>query len=133
MERQGARLAAVVSAFSAAARSGSTAELGALLDAGVVWQGLLPELACSNRRQVIGRMGRALGRGLEVTRLDAEEVGDAVAISVAGPGLPENGALAAGAPRSLVLRFAGDKVVRIESFATREEALRSAASPAPGA
>ena len=38
---------------------------------------------------------------LRLTKVEVDEVGDRVVVSVEGPGLPENPALAAGAPRTL--------------------------------
>lgn len=60
----------------------------------------------------------------------AEEVGDQVILTVEGPDFgpgPAGSALEpAGGPRTLVLSFEDSTVVRMESFATHEEALGGA-------
>jgi hypothetical protein len=59
--------------------------------------------------------------------MEAEEVGDRVVVSVEGPdfgpGPAGPGLQPAAGPRTLVLYFEEGTVVRMESFATREEAL----------
>lgn len=63
-----------------------------------------------------------------ITRIEAEEFGDRVAISVEGPDFPaisesaEAQLLAPGAPRSLVFTFRAGRVVRMESLHSRDAA-----------
>ncbi|HYA00858.1 MAG TPA: nuclear transport factor 2 family protein [Candidatus Binatia bacterium] len=133
MSEQGDKLAAVASAWTAMLRSGRVEELAAILDDDVVWQGLLPELVCRGREQVLNVMVRNRGRPPRITRFEAEEIGDRVAVSVegpdfgAGPGDPEAPQLPAGAPRSLVFTFRGGMVVRMESLPSRDAAFSLAA------
>ncbi len=97
----------------------------------VVWQGPLSELVCHGRDEVSGVLSSARGGRLPgVTRMMAEEAGERVVPTVEGPDLgpgPRGSALEpVGGPRTLVLSFEDGRVVRMESFATREEALDEA-------
>jgi hypothetical protein len=119
----GDRLATVVSSWTALVRAGDVGPLEGILAEDVVWQGLLPELVCHGRTEVMGLLSRFGERPPRITRLEAAEAGERVAISVDGPDFPEiDEVRAAGGPRSLVFVFDRGKVVRMESFADREEA-----------
>lgn len=63
--------------------------------------------------------------------MEAEEFGDRVVLTVEGPDFgpgPAGTALEPpGGPRTLVLTFEADRVVRLESFATRDAGLRAEA------
>ncbi|MGH9292730.1 MAG: phosphotransferase [Acidimicrobiales bacterium] len=94
----------------------------------VVWQGVLPELVCHGRDEVCGVLGSARGgQPPRVTHMEAEEAGDRVIVTVDGPDFgpgPAGSTLEpAGGPRTLVLSFKNSTVVRMESFATPDEAL----------
>ncbi|MDA8301198.1 MAG: nuclear transport factor 2 family protein [Actinomycetota bacterium] len=109
-------------------KSQTMAPLLEVLAEDVVWQGLLPELACHGRDEVAGVLGSARGGRLpRVTRMEAEEAGDRVVVTVEGPDFgpgPAGTALEPiGGPRTLALWFGDGRVVRMESFATRQEAL----------
>ncbi|MGD1034246.1 MAG: nuclear transport factor 2 family protein [Candidatus Dormibacteria bacterium] len=133
MSESGENLALVVSAWTGMFRSGSSDALAALLDENVVWQGLQPGLSCGDRGQVLRILGRWRSHPPRITRLEAEEFGDRVAISVEGPDFPaisdpsEAPLLAAGAPRSLVFTFRDGRVVRMESLPSRDAAFAVAA------
>lgn len=127
MSEPGENLERILSATPVMLSTGSLAGIAPLLDEEVVWQGPRPELVCHGREEVMGILGRAATRRLLPTRIEAEEFHDRVVVSVESPDLPETPALAAGAPRSLVFTFRDGKIVRIESFASREAALELAA------
>ncbi|HKR98142.1 MAG TPA: nuclear transport factor 2 family protein, partial [Candidatus Dormibacteraeota bacterium] len=86
----GANLAAVIAAWSALFQQRSTEQLAALLDPDVIWQGLLPELVCTSRDEVLHLLDHFSRRLPHITRMEAEEFGDQVAVSVEGTGFPEN-------------------------------------------
>jgi hypothetical protein len=124
MTRPGENLNLVLSVMAAMSRTGGTEELASLLDDGVTWQGLLPELVCNGRGQVLNVLGKAPFP--RITRVEAEEVGDRVVVVVssadfplgpAGPELEPPGGL-----RSFVFTFRDGKVVRMESVPNREAA-----------
>lgn len=124
----GDNLALLVTAWTGMFRSRSSEGLAGILDENVVWQGLRPELRCEDRGQVLRLLGRWSAHPPRITRLEAEEFGARVAISVEGPDFPamldpgEAPLLAAGAPRSLVFTFQAGKVVRMESLPSRDAA-----------
>jgi len=135
MNRSGDNLALLVAAWTAMLRSGRDEELGSILDDGVIWQGLLPELVCTGRTEVLSRLGRLGRRPWRITRIEAAEFGDRVAVCVEGPGLsdgdgpgsPDARVLPPGSPRSLVFTFRAGRVVRMESLPSRDEAFALAA------
>jgi hypothetical protein len=126
----GEKLGRVLALWGEMSGVGSVDALASALAQDVVWQGLLPELTCNGRDQVLELLGRARGGRLpKVTRVDAEEVGDRVVVTITSPEIgpgPEGTALEQGGPRTLVLSFDGASIVRMHSFATRQEALASA-------
>ena len=122
MSEPGEGLAAILSAWAHVLRTGATAELAAILDPDVVWQGILPGQICRGRDEVLDILGRNRPRPPRITRLEAQESGERVAVFVEGPDFPAGDPLPAGAPRSLVLTFRGGKVVEMRSFARRGEA-----------
>lgn len=122
MSEPGVNLGFVIAGLNGMLRTGSPGEVGPILDDNVFWQGPQPDLFCSGREEVLGVMTGGTPRSLRLTKVEAEEVGDRVVVSVEGPGLPETPALAAGAARTLVFTFADGKVTRIDSFASREAA-----------
>ncbi len=122
MADQGERLALVVAAWTALVRRGDAGELDRLLDSAVTWQGVRPELVCVGRDEVLGLLSNDRMRGLRITRLEAEELGERVAVSVQGPGFEQNDVLAAGAPRSLVFTFTDERITRMDSYASRDAA-----------
>ncbi|MGH8980651.1 MAG: hypothetical protein ACRDWE_06475 [Acidimicrobiales bacterium] len=128
MNEPGRNLARVLALWGEMSRSQSTAPLAEALAEDVVWRGVLPELVCHGRDEVCGVIGAARGGRLpRVTRVEAEEAGDRVILTVDGPDLGPGPAGSAfepsGGPRTLVLSFEDGTVVRMESFATRDEAL----------
>lgn len=127
MSEPGSNLARVLGVWAEIARGQSMSPLADLLTDDVVWQGLLPELACHGREEVSELLGSARGGGLpRVTRMEAEEVGDRVVVTVDGPDFgpgPPGTALEHGGPRTLVLTFRDGRVVRMESVAARHGAL----------
>jgi hypothetical protein len=130
MTEPGHNLNLVLSVMAAISRTGRTEELASLLDDGVVWQGLLPELVCGGRDQVLDVLGRASFP--RITRVEAEEVGDRVVIIVSSADFPLAPAGIEldppGGVRSLVLTFRDTKVVRMESAPNRQAALALVAS-----
>ena len=128
MTEPGSNLARVLTLLGEMSRSQTMAPLVDAMSDDVVWQGLLPELVCHGRDEVRDVLGSARGGQLpRVTRLEAEEAGDRVVLTVEspdlGPGPAGPGLEGLGGPRTLVFRFEDAKIVRMESFATRQEAL----------
>jgi len=134
MSESGENLALLVAAWTGLFRSGSIDGLAGILDEHVVWQGLLPDLVCGDRGPVLEILDRWSAHPPRITRLEAEEFGYRVAISVESPDFPatpdqgEAPILAAGTPRSLVFTFRDGKVARMESLPSRDAAFAVAAA-----
>jgi len=124
MSKPGANLNLVLSVMAAMSRTGGTEELASLLDEDVVWQGLLPELVCNGRGQVLNVLGRAPFP--RITRVEAEEVGDRVVVIANSADFPLGPTGTELYPpsgfRSFVFTFSDGKVVKMESFPTRKAA-----------
>ena len=101
--------------------------LADILDPDVIWQGLQAELVCHGRDQVLELLGRRQWPP-RVTRIEAAEAGDRIAVSVQGPDFPTTDLLAGADPRSLVLTFRNGRVVRMESFRSTDEAFANLGS-----
>ena len=128
MSEPGNNLARVLAVWGEMSQSHTMAPLVDAMAEDVVWQGLLPELVCHGRNEVRDVLGSARGGRLpRVTRMEAEEAGDRVVLTVEGPDFgpgPAGSTLEpVGGPRTLVLSFEDGRIVRLESFATRQEAL----------
>lgn len=124
MTRPGENLNLVLSVIAAMSRKGGTEELASLLDDGVIWQGLLPELVCNGRAQMLDVLGKAPFPS--ITRVEAEEVGDRVVVIVGGADFPlRPDGTDLGSPRdvrSFVVTFRDGNVVRMDSVPSREAA-----------
>ena len=125
MSAIGDNLATVVAAWTGLVRFGDPKPLAAALAEHVTWQGVQPELTCQNRSEVMTLVGRFATRRRRIVRLEAQESGNRVAISVEGPDFPEMADLPLGSTRSIVFTFADGKIGRMESFASRDEAFDS--------
>ncbi len=131
MDEPGSNLAQVLEVWGEISRDRAMTPLVDAMSEDVVWQGVLPELVCRGKDEVREVLGSARGGRLpRITRMEAEEAGRRVVVTVEGPDFgtgPAGAALEpAGGPRTLVFSFENGKIARIESFATRQEALRVA-------
>jgi hypothetical protein len=122
MTKAGENLSHILSAWLAILRSGDSSELASILDPAVVWHGILPEQLCQNRDEVLGVLVRNQARPPRVTRIEAEEIGDRVAVSVRSPDFVQMDGQPAKESRSLVFTFRADSVIRIDSVPSRESA-----------
>jgi SnoaL-like domain len=125
----GDNLALIIGAWIALFQRGSIDALESLLDEKVVWQGMFPGEVCKDRRQVLGMLVHSRSRAPRITRIEAEENGDQVAISVDGPDFQADDRLPAGGPRSLVFTFRDGRVIRMQSLKSRDEAFRLVGRP----
>jgi hypothetical protein len=113
-----------VAAWSDMFRRGSTDALAALLDERVVWNGIFPDEICHGREEVLAILVRNRPRAPRITRLEAEENGGLVAITVKGPDFQGDDRRPPGGPRSLVFTFRNGHVIRMQSLKNRDEAFR---------
>jgi len=120
--RIGDNLGRILFAWTELFRTGTTDGLKAILDETVVWEGPFRGEMCHNRDEVLGMLGRMPG-SLRITRIEAEERGDVVVVTVDGPDFGVDDPRRAG-PRSIVFTFQGDRVTRMKSTKNRAAARR---------
>jgi hypothetical protein len=111
-----------------ARRRGDLDAISAGLDPDVVHQGVFPKLVCNGREAVLERMRNSLDggeRGIE--RLELLAAGDRVIVGIAGPRFREIPFL--DGEIFMVFTLDGRRILRIDDYRTRKEALRATASP----
>jgi hypothetical protein len=119
----GANLQLVIAAWTDLFARGSIDALADLLAPDVVWNGAFPDEICHNRDEVLDILVRSRTRVPRITRLEAEEKGDQVAISVQGPDFQGDGRRLVGPP-SIMFTFRNRHVIRMKSLKSRDEAFR---------
>ena len=115
-----------------ARRSRDLARVESQLDAHVVHQGVLPELVCNNRDEVLANVQRSFARtDFGVDRLELIDAGDRVVVGLAGPrfrdvpGAPIDGQL------YMVYTLREGRIVRMDDFLSRSDAIKAAGSTGP--
>jgi len=115
-----------------ARRSRDLARVKSQLDSNVVHQGVLPELVCNNRDEVLANVERGFARtDFGVDRLEMIDARDRVVVGLAGPrfrdvpGAPIDGRL------YMVYTLREGLIVRIDDFLRRSDALKAAGSAGP--
>jgi ketosteroid isomerase-like protein len=115
-----------------ARRSRDLARLESQLDPNVVHQGVLPELVCNNRDEVLANVQRSFARAdFGVDRMELIDAGDRVVVGLAGPrfrdvpGAPIDGQL------YMVYTLREGRIVRMDDFLTRSDAMKAAGSTGP--
>jgi len=110
-----------------ARRSHDLARIESQLDPDVVHQGVLPELVCNNRDEVLHNVRRGFSLdGLGIDRMEMIDAGDRVVVGLAGPRFrdvpwaPLNGQI------YVVYTLCDSRIVRMEDYLTRAEALAAA-------
>jgi SnoaL-like domain len=103
--------------------------LASQLDPDVVHQGVLPELVCNNRDEVLANVRRSLAReDFGVERLELIDAGERVVVGLAGPRFREvpwlKGQL------YMVDTLRDGRIVRMEDYLTRAEAIAAAGAGA---
>jgi ketosteroid isomerase-like protein len=106
--------------------------IGAGLDPDVVHQGVMPELVCNGREAVLERIGASMSDGdWGIDRLELQAAGESVVAGIAGPRFREipflNGEI------FMVFTIRDGRIMRIDDYRTRDEALRAGLSARSGA
>ena len=114
MTEIGDNLATVLSAWLTMARTGGTAELASILDDGVIWQGLRPELVCHGRDEVLDILAHNQPRTPRLTKIVAEEQGDRVLVTVVSPDFGDSAGLPLDAPRAIAVTLRDGRVTRLD-------------------
>jgi hypothetical protein len=103
------------------------ARLESQLDPDVVHQGVLPELVCNNRDEVLSMVQRGFaGDGFGIDRLELIDAGDRVVVGLAGPRFsqvpwsPINGQI------YMVYTLRDGRIVRMDDYLSRADAMAAA-------
>jgi hypothetical protein len=123
MAAEGDNLVLVLGAWMDAARAGTLEALASVMDDDVVWYGFVPGTGCRGSHEVLAMLGRNRPSPPRVTRLEAVETGDTVAVCLESPDFRHP---LTGEPRPaafLRLAIAGGRITEMRGVATREEAL----------
>jgi len=110
-----------------ARRTRDLARMESQLDPGIVHQGVLPELVCNNRVEVLDNIQRGFARdGFGIERLEMVDAGDNVVVGLAGerfrevPWAPLNGQI------YVVYTLRDGRIVRMHDYLNRAEAMSAA-------
>jgi ketosteroid isomerase-like protein len=100
------------------------------LDPDVVHQGVMPNLVCNGRDEVLDRVRSSFDPGdFGVERLELHAAGDRAIVGIAGPRFREipflNGEI------FIVFTVRNGLIVRMDDYRTREEAFRAVSPTAP--
>jgi hypothetical protein len=79
-------------------------------------------LRCDSREEVLDILARNRRRLMRIARVEDEEAGDRVAVSVESPDFPDAPDGVAGAGRALVFTFHDRRVARMKSLPDRDSA-----------
>jgi ketosteroid isomerase-like protein len=98
----------------------------------VVHQGVLPELVCNNRREVLHNVQRGFARDdFRVDRLELIDAGERVVVGLAGPRFREVPWAPLNGQISVVYTIRDGRIVLMEDFLTRADALAAAGAAVP--
>jgi hypothetical protein len=110
-----------------AQRSRDLARLESQFDPYVVHQGVLPELVCNNRQEVLENVRRGFSRDdFGVDRLELIDAGERVLVGLAGPRFREVPWAPLNGQIYVVYTIREGRIVRMEDFLTRAEAVAAA-------
>jgi hypothetical protein len=104
--------------------------LTAGLDPGVVHQGVMPELVCNGRDEVLANVRSSFDQSdFGIERLELNAAGDRVIVGIAGPRFREIPFL--DGEIFIVFTIRDRLIVRMDDFRTRADAFRAVGAGAP--
>jgi ketosteroid isomerase-like protein len=107
-----------------ARRSHDLARLESQFDPDVVHQGVLPELVCNNREEVLANVRRGFARDdFGVDHLEMIDAGDQVVVGLAGPRFLEVPWAPLKGQIYMVFTLRDGRIVRIDDYLTRADAM----------
>jgi len=121
-----ANLETVLLDYLGAIRTGDANAIRGVLDPNVTWQGLHDDWVCHGPGEVIATLLQSLKRRRDVEALEFIRADDRVVMGVRGSALDEVGGEPLGGQIFNVFTISKGKIVRIEDYRLRSEALRSA-------
>ena len=114
-----------------ARRSHDLGRIESQLDPNVVHQGVLPELVCNNRKEVLENVRRGFARdGLGVDRLEMIDAGNHVVVGLAGPRFRDVPWAPLDGQIYVVYTLRDSRIVRMDDYLTRAEAMTAAGGAA---
>lgn len=114
-----------------ARRSRDLARLESQFDPDVVHQGVLPELVCNNRDEVLANVRHGFARDdFGVDHLEMIDAGDQVVVGLAGPRFREVPWAPLSGQVYIVYTIRDGRIVRMHDFLTRKEAITAAGGAA---
>jgi ketosteroid isomerase-like protein len=111
--------------YLSAIRDGDPDAIRAVLDPEVIWQGLHDEWVCHGPDEVIKALQEGLRLRRDVAALEFIRGGNRVVMGVRGPAIDEVGGEPLGGQIFNVFTLSNGRIVRIEDYRLREEALKA--------
>jgi SnoaL-like protein len=103
------------------------ARLESQLDPEVVHQGVLPDLVCNNRDEVLSMVQRGFALdGFGIDRLELIDAGDRVVVGLAGPRFSEVPWAPLNGQIYVVYTLRDGRIVRMDDYLSRAEAMAAA-------
>ncbi len=112
--------------FFGALRGGDFDAAAGLLDPEIAWRGLREEWVCHGRKEVLETFRSGLEQRREVDALEFTRGGDQVVLGARGPSMTEVGGEALGGQIFNVFTLRDGRIVRIDDYRGRSEALAAA-------
>jgi ketosteroid isomerase-like protein len=110
-----------------ARRTRDLARLESQLDPDVVHQGVLPELVCHNRAEVLDNIRRSFRRdGFGVERLEMVDAGDHVVVGLAGPRFRDVPWAPLDGQIYVLYTLRDGRIVRMQDYLNRPDAMTAA-------
>jgi ketosteroid isomerase-like protein len=114
-----------------ARRKHDVARLESQLDPNVVHEGVLPDLICHNRAEVLENIERGFARDdFGVDRLELIDVGERVVVGLAGPRFQEVPWAPLNGQIYVVYRLRDGRILRMHDYLMRTEAMAAAGGDA---
>jgi len=119
-------LETVIFDYLGALREGDEEAARAVLDPKVTWQGLHEDWVCHGPDEVLETLQAGLRLRRDVAALEFVRSGGRIVMGVRGPSLDEVGGEPLGGQIFNVFTLSNGRIVRIEDYRLREEALEAA-------
>jgi ketosteroid isomerase-like protein len=119
-------LETVIFDYLGALREGNQEAVRAVLDPNVTWQGLHEDWVCHGPDEVIQTLHEGLRLRRDVAALEFVRAGSRLVMGVRGPSLDEVGGEPLDGQIFNVFTLSNGKIVRIEDYRVRAEALKAA-------
>ena len=127
MDTEGQRnLETVIFDYLGALREGNQEAVRAVLDPNVTWQGLHEDWVCHGPDEVIETLQEGLRLRRDVAALEFVRAGSRLVMGVRGPSLDEVGGEPLDGQIFNVFTLSNGKIVRIEDYRLRADALKAA-------